>query len=383
MSDTQADPSRSDQQPASPDQRIDAFLAATRRLDGQVGRERTIWNRVATPDAICRFASCIGDDNPLWLDPGHARSAGFATVLAPPTFLTSVLYPILHGAPLLAPLSNLIGEVDYSWRRPIPVDAPLSAEARHAGVREARDLRGRRMICVFSSTTYREEEGATIGHARCLMARLARSRSALLVDRPLARHPAGELEKIRSNLLSARRRGSDPFSAAELRAGSDLPERVVGPLTMGDLICWHAAIGPPFQAGVLGLRDCLEAPHSAIHHPVFGWPVKDSQQHEDTHLTRQRGLPAPFDNGVMRLALLGRLITDWMGDRGVLRRLRVRLVAPVLLGDVTWYQARIQSSSESEEGRDLTLFLTGRNQLGETTTRGLARLVVPADLIAS
>src|SRR4029453_1771234 len=35
---------------------------------------------------VLQFARAIGDPNPVYSDPAHARSLGFADVLAPPTF---------------------------------------------------------------------------------------------------------------------------------------------------------------------------------------------------------------------------------------------------------------------------------------------------------
>jgi hypothetical protein len=118
-----------------------------------------------------------------------------------------------------------------------------------------------------------------------------------------------------------------------------------------------------------------------VSHPVTGWPVKYSQQHEDVHLTSQRGMPAPFDNGVMRFAQVGRLLTDWMGDDGLLLKLRVKTEAPVLVGDVTWCDARIALARHDERGVLLTISIDGRNQLGETTTRGSAEVSIPLDRV--
>jgi acyl dehydratase len=44
-----------------------------------------------TPLMIQRFAATVGDDNPLYLDAGHARAAGYRNIVAPPTFVAAVL----------------------------------------------------------------------------------------------------------------------------------------------------------------------------------------------------------------------------------------------------------------------------------------------------
>jgi acyl dehydratase len=42
-------------------------------------------------DHIRRFAEAIGDANPAYVDPDHARSLGHRDVVAPPTYLMSVV----------------------------------------------------------------------------------------------------------------------------------------------------------------------------------------------------------------------------------------------------------------------------------------------------
>jgi len=34
-----------------------------------------------------RWAAAVGDDNPLWFDPGHARANGYRDVICPPLYL--------------------------------------------------------------------------------------------------------------------------------------------------------------------------------------------------------------------------------------------------------------------------------------------------------
>lgn len=40
---------------------------------------------------IQRFATAVGDGNPLYFDADHARAAGYRGIIAPPTFLAAVL----------------------------------------------------------------------------------------------------------------------------------------------------------------------------------------------------------------------------------------------------------------------------------------------------
>jgi acyl dehydratase len=66
--------------------------------------------------AIRRFAEAIGDANPLYLDEAYARSHGYASVIAPPTFPTTFRVPFDLG---VDPSRFLHGEQEYAYTRPI------------------------------------------------------------------------------------------------------------------------------------------------------------------------------------------------------------------------------------------------------------------------
>ncbi|MGI9626988.1 MAG: alpha/beta fold hydrolase, partial [Longimicrobiales bacterium] len=152
---------------------------------------------------------------------------------------------------------------------------------------------------------------------------------------------------------------------------------VLGPLTLADLVCWRSAAGPGFRAGRLGFLDGQSRPSSTVLHPKTGWAVPTSIQHEDPELAAQRGMPAQFDNGVMRFAWVSPMLTNWMGDHGLLRRLAVKIQQPNLVGDVTWLTGEVFSKDSSQNQTRLEIRIEGTNQLGEVTTRADAVVELP------
>ena len=123
--------------------KIDEFVEKSRALIGKEISERESWNTTATQDAIRHFAYGISDDNPLWLDPLYASKIHGGRQLAPPAFLTSVLYPHLHGEPMEVPLSNLIGDLEFHWHSPIFLGDSFRASAKITGIFESRDSAAR------------------------------------------------------------------------------------------------------------------------------------------------------------------------------------------------------------------------------------------------
>lgn len=358
--------------------RIDEFVAKSRALTGQEVRERTSWNTLVAADAIRHFAYGISDANPIWLDPDYAARSRYGRLVAPPAFLTSVLYPILHGAPMEAPLSSLIGGVEYRWSLPILEGDRLGAVTKQTDCYEKKSRTGRRLIFILCEATYWNQRDEVVGKAIGTMIRATQVGTELLFERPLYRYSEAELEKIAEAIRNEGRTGARPLTGEDVEVGQEIPTLVRGPLTIGDMVCWQAAIGPSYRAGALGYLDCLKAPHTAVKNPVTGWPVKYSQQHEDFNLAAQRGMPGPFDNGVMRFAWVSPLLTNWMGDEGFLRRLSVAIKTPAIYGDTTWYQGRVTEKVADPAGTVVRVEISGINQVGVTTTTGEAEVLLPS-----
>jgi len=359
------------------DEKINEFVASSRKLNGQMLQEREQWNTAVTADAIRHYAYGTSDDNPLWIQREYARQSGSGKLVAPPCFVASVLYPALHGAPSVVPLSSLIGELDCTWFMPILEGDQLRGSARQLEVFESRNRQGRRLVNILAEISYENQRGDVVARAESLMVRVEQSGAELLADCDIYEYTQAELHTIKRALESETRTGSQGLRRDQIEVGYQLEPLVRGPLTVGDLVCWQAAIGPSYRAGALGYRDGLDQPHTVILNPVTGWPVKYSQQHEDALLSRQRGMPAPFDNTVMRWAWLAPLLTNWMGDHGFLKRLGMSANEPIIYGDTNWYRGTVTRCVARESGVALTLKITGTNQRGTVTTTGEAEVEIP------
>jgi amino acid adenylation domain-containing protein len=362
--------------PDAIDTLIDEFIARSRLLTGKAICERPHWNTLVTADSIRHFAYGTSDDNPLWLDETYATKTRFRRLVAPPAFLCSVLYPLLNGEAMEVPLSNLIGEVGFEWFQNILDGDRLRATARQLDVSEAMDRKGGRLVYIMAETTYWNQRDEVVAKALGTMVRAARKDNSFLIDRTIYQYSANELQAIREAIELETRTGDREMACDSIRVEEALPLLVRGPLTIGDLVCWEAAIGPSYRAAALGYRDTLKTPHTTTINPVTGWPVKYSQQHEDFLLASQRGMPAPFDNGLMRFAWIAPMLTNWMGDEGFLKKMTVQIVAPVIYGDTTWYRGTVTKKRETADGTAVTVKITGVNQLGQMNTTGEAEVLL-------
>ncbi len=82
--------------------------------------------RTISRDEVLRFADAIGDPNPVYREPEAARTAGYADVIAPPTFvaaLTQQSFEMLAADPGLGlDYARMVhGKQTFDYRRPLVV----------------------------------------------------------------------------------------------------------------------------------------------------------------------------------------------------------------------------------------------------------------------
>jgi acyl dehydratase len=88
---------------------------------------------------IRRFAEALGDPNPLFIDEAYAKSCGYPSVLAPPTFPTTFRVPI----PIDVDYARFLhGEQEYSYTRPICAGDVIRCVSKIANVFEKKTSLG-------------------------------------------------------------------------------------------------------------------------------------------------------------------------------------------------------------------------------------------------
>ena len=357
------------------DAAIDSWQAVTEEMTGRVVEERQPWVSSVTGDTIKHFAYGTDDDNPLWTDTGYAAKTAHGRNPAPPAFVFVNRYPILHGAPLKAPLASLIGGVEVEWFGHVYAGDTLSSEPRQKEFFEKRNKDGRRLNFVISEIDYRNQENTLTARATGTMIMATQIGLQTMMEHEVPHYDTGDLERLEGTWRHEYRRGADTLFFEDVEVGSRIPPIVRGPLTIGDMVAWNAAIGPSYKAGRWGYLELGKAMHTAMVNPVTGFPVKYSQQHEDANMAAGRGMPAPFDNGVMRFAWVAPLVTNWMGDDGFLKRLKVQVARPGLYGDLTTYSGRV--TARDEDTKTVALEITGTRQGETVNTRGTADVILP------
>ena len=99
--------------------------------------------------------------------------------------------------------------------------------------------------------------------------------------------------------------------------------------------------------------------------------------HFDPTFARKAGHPDVFVNTGFLQAALVRVITDWMGDEGFLKRLRFEMRRQQRPGDTMVFKGRVVGKGVDNGGAVVELEVWAENEREGVTTPGTATVVLP------
>lgn len=134
----------------------------------------------------------------------------------------------------------------------------------------------------------------------------------------------------------------------DVKVGDSLPRLEFGPHTLVNGIRWA------------GIQE----------HP--------SPTHTDRDYVRKhRGLRTFIASGAHREAYLAKMLMEWVGPRGDLRKLNIRHSASTFEGDMMCYGGTVIEKSPSKDDPWIVCEIDAKNQDGEDIMRGTCTLMVP------
>lgn len=346
-----------------------------------------LWNHEASRDSIRHYAWGIGDDNPLWCDPGYAAGTRWGGIIAPPTFFYGVFDAVV--APGLPDIQWFYSGTDWEFFEPARRNDEMDVQAAYVDAREVSGKQVQRMLVQTGEVNYRNGKGTLLARAlsHCFrVPRMAASGGLRYEPRSEHRYSAEELDAIGRAILGEQRRGATPRWWEDVQEGELMPGTVRGPINRLDMTCYYAgAVG---TSGYKSTRLKWLYSYYARHDPdklpnnydpsYYAAAVSPSIGHQDAAVaTSELGMPGPYDNGPQRIGMMATCLTNWMGDDGFLRRYSVRLKLPVIFGDTTYTKGRV-TGKRIEDGRALvSCEVWAENQLGQVTAKGTAEIELP------
>lgn len=343
-------------------------------------------------DATRHFAYGYGDDNPLYSDSDYARKTRWGTLIAPPNFLycmgesasgdpTPEQRALLKGDPF-AGLGSYQAAMEFEYYRPLRDGDRCRMIRAQVGVQEKASRFGGRTAHVTNDFLFANGDGEVVAIQRGTWINAERHATKTSTTKdPVTFEPYSDeqLAEIDAAYDAEVRRGALPRHFEDVEVGEEIQPRVKGPITVTDIVVWHAGWGmqltPP---GAFGISRRVRRKAPGLY-PKNGRNIPDTVQrlHWEPERARELGIPMSYDYGAMRETWLTHALTDWMGDDGWLFRLRCEHRKFNYLGDTTWVRGKVVDKVQVDGRNEVHLDVSCTNQRGETTTPGTAVVLLP------
>lgn len=362
------------------DRLTDEALAELRSEIGQEIKGPPGFITETTRDAIRHFALGSGDENPLWLDADYASRSPHGGLTAPP-FMLFAMNRTAWGARGLRGIHSMFSGSYFEWRRPIRLGDELTSKTILKDLEVKTSEFAGRAIKQIREVTFRDSAGEVVAVARPYSFRIERdvaSAKGKYDKLTQAHYTPDEYAAIAADYAKEVRRGAEPRYWEDVKIGETLPHVVKGPLTVTDIIVWLMGQGGQW------LRAHGDAVRWYSRHPKggilnsFGAYEPPEIVHWDHELARRVGVPAAYDYGPQRMAWLGHLMTNWMGDHGFLRSVDVEVRRFNLVGDTTWCRGKVQEKSKEGDRHLVRCEIWAEDQRGDVTAKGYATVELPS-----
>src|SRR5512139_1545417 len=134
-----------------------------------IGRESEPVAQEVERSAIRRFADALGDPNPIYQDEAAAQAAGYAALVAPPTFpVTLTANERFRHSLDLGTRSILHSEQQLEYARPIVAGDRITVVSRVADVQERAGASGPMDVIVIEDEG-RDDAGALVFRTRATL----------------------------------------------------------------------------------------------------------------------------------------------------------------------------------------------------------------------
>lgn len=299
------------------------------------------------------FARALGDPNPIYADRDYARRSPLGGVIAPPTFSEAANHfdedwpfrprfgqPWFGSAatPTGVPEANARGgtamhaETHFTYAQPLRPGMVLSVRPREGRCWEKRGARSGRLTFSEIVSSFVDEHGATVLEVATVALRTER-----IVDEPAD----GAAPPPESRSLRGATDVLESIDRATCRVGDRVEATLVENLTRTQIIQYAGASGD------------------------------FSPQHTDEVFnTQAAGYPTIFAHGMLTMGMLGRAVTDLVGD-GRLKTFGFQFRRQVWPGDSLFAAIAITATEPA-----VALALSVTNQHGGLVGKGYATAAV-------
>lgn len=357
-------------------------IARARRMIGVHLRAEGPYLQDVTSDSIRTFSNGVGDLNPLYRDSEYGRTSRHGSIIGHPLLPLACAW-VGRARWGLPGVHSFLGGHDWEFFRHVRPSDRLTVIERVMDVEQKASEFSGTLVIQRSEAEFANQHdeivcrvgGWSTRHERSA----SRERGKYRAEEPFV-YSDEDMQRIDAAMTgeSATIRGSGHRYWEDVEVGEQLNPVVRGPLAATDTIGFLVACG---RGQTHGLAAGAAARHPGHFTKAVGEKRAENTMnvHHRASVAKDAGMPGAFDFGAQRLAWMVSLVTNWMGDAGVLKRFRAELRRPNVLGDTTWCKGRVKQKFIIDHHPMVEVELWAENQHGEVTvSSGVAILVLPS-----
>lgn len=356
-------------------------------------KQRELYS-VATPDAIRNWALGTGDDNPLYTEEEYGPTTRWGSQIGHGTMVGHIKTPML-GDPVPAEIKAatksmfrgvhvFVSGGTWEWYRPLyPGDRLYSFAGEESVEVKQSEFAGRSMIGVRRDVAV-DQRGEVVGVYRILRVlterKAARDKGKYGGIEP-AHYTDADYERIDAVYAAEAPRGAEKRWWEDVEVGDALPEMVKGPLTVTDIIAFHAGgygfVPYGLRSGRVGYKNRKRIAPFYIRNEQGVWDVAQ-RLHWDSQWAKAIGNPMAYDYGVMRQAWFYHQVSDWAGDDAFIQNLEDSIRKFNYHGDTQFLSGEVTGKSVVGGRHLVDVSLKMINQRDVETAYATATIALPS-----
>jgi len=317
------------------------------------------WCHEATRDNIRHYAHGIGDDNPLWCDPGYAAKTRFGGIIALPSFLFSTSRIISGYVGGLPGVHAMWSGADWTWYKPLHRNDSIRTEAYLKALMEHQTRFAGRAVQQIYHVDFYNQHDDRVAEADSWCFRTERDyarEKGTKYKEAKAREPRRYSNKEITEAYKLYRnepiRGATPRYWEDVNEGEELPVMLKGPMTVTGFIAYAQGWGGLYiRANKLAWKLIDAHPSVGITNR-FGIPDVPERVHWEEDFALEVGAPGAYDYGPERNSWLTHHLTNWIGDDGFLRKASCKIRRHNPAGDMLFIKGRVRRKFV-EDGKHL------------------------------
>ncbi|ODT88322.1 MaoC family dehydratase N-terminal domain-containing protein [Phenylobacterium sp. SCN 70-31] len=366
----------------------DEDVELTRSLIGKefASPAREQWTE-ASHDTMRAYSRAAGDDNPLFCDREYGKRTRWSGQIAAPFMVRAINNPLRGEKPprqaSFRGIHQFVSGQTIDWYLPIREGDKLFKFGGIEGLTPKESSFAGRSLIKVDRWTHINQRGEVVAVSRPLMVmterKAARERKKL-ADLELANYSPEDIARHDAIYAAEQPRYGEPRYWEDVEVGDRIGPAGGGPLTMTDIIFWHAGgVGFRFNpgSGRMAYKNRQRMPAFYVPNDQ-GVPDIAQRVHWDSSWARAIGAPSAYDYSVMREAWLAHVLTDWMGDDGWMCHMHAEVRKFNYIGDLHVFTGQVMKKRH-EDGRAIVdVRVAGVNQRGEESCHAVAAIALPS-----